>query len=386
MKRNWIAALLGVMGLGLIGYASVSGRNQSGFAPELLASEAGTTPGVLEGEPPPLFESHGEIPLSGATLAGAPQEAAPAAPSNPMFQRLDPDHWVVQAVQQTFPDGLGDPITGELPRGLTRYELAVTLARVFERLPERPTDTGLELSQLAMLEKLGEEFRKELGVLGVDVDQVKTKVDALTTRVAKVEGKVDGHARRVARLEGQVLALTAKLNVAAKQRTQLAKRVDAADAERAELAEKGKSMGEVVSRLVVKSAVAGAQAKAGDTAKVTELAERVASLERRSNEVASHEDIGAGRVGERLKRLERLVLKVYRERGQGGNVDEAQVQRLRKGMAELGRRLATLKQSARASGGAAKVDPDALQEVKGLMKQFFVSFDQRLERVERRRM
>ena len=133
------------------------------------------------------------------------------------FKDVPNDHWSYAAIEKLTSLNpkvfIGDPdgmFRGK--RNLTRYEMAVIIARLLENIdatyarkgavrdnpPVQPPDLSEyvkrgELAGLSSkadvdsLRKLTGEFQTELGTLGVDVDGVKKRLDALDGRVKKIE-------------------------------------------------------------------------------------------------------------------------------------------------------------------------------------------------------
>ncbi len=139
------------------------------------------------------------------------------------FTDVPSEHWAYDAVEslqakgilQGYPDG-----TFQGKRTMSRYELATVIARLLQQMPEPqdlskyitkqemaeaiakiPTGGGgtpaiQDLSNLATkddvaaIRKLVEGFKDELQSLGVDVDQVKRDLNALTARVDAIEAEM----------------------------------------------------------------------------------------------------------------------------------------------------------------------------------------------------
>lgn len=388
MKRNWIAGGLGAMGLVLIGYAGLSGPDPLAEAPRepvtLLPGSANYYQDDLAGEVP-LFESVEPVPAA---------ELAQRMPANDIdpFSSIPADHWILQAMHDVFPSA--DPShSGEVPQEVTRYELAVALAKAFEAYDRGHGEAPDDLSKLALMEKLGQELRKELAMLGVDSDRVARQLEELTGRVGKNESTLAQHAGRLGALEKQLAGLQAKLSTQEVATKSLQEQVETGAGERAQLTERNQAVSQVVSRLVVKTSVA--QARLGDLQEklesqvqaagkvlppmaTTELAARVTALEESKTTAAP-----AGTSSElvqRLKRLERLVVRVYDQSGEGTNMSAArELMDVKRSLGRLAARVATIDQ---AGGGGPKTEK-ALGDVKVLLKDFFTDFSERLGRVER---
>lgn len=110
------------------------------------------------------------------------------------FADVPTHHWAYHAIDELqqhqivvgYPDGY---FKGNRP--LTRYEFAVALNRLWEKV--EPAEQGEHPSQWATPEdlenvkKLVEEFKDELASLGMKVDEVQKDLAALTARVGAVE-------------------------------------------------------------------------------------------------------------------------------------------------------------------------------------------------------
>lgn len=392
MRRNWLAGCLGALGLMLIGYAGLSDPDPSSIERDLplLSSLPESTLGETAGEVP-LFESS----LVEAAPVAYQEEPRGDAPRAGSFATVAPDHWVVQALRDVYPgEGGGAP---ELPQNVTRYELAVALARTFEYYGSSQAPQ-IDLGRLALLEKAGQELREELSLLGVDRNQMKVQIEALTGRLGNVEGTLAQQGTRIAALEKQLQRLRSEVQSHGREQVQLASRVEVGEGERAKLQKKTKAMSEVTGRLVVKTSVAQARlgemqkklAEAGEGAgerrapssrAVAALARRVASLERGS---AGGQKPLQGALSDRLKRLERLVVRVYNRKaeaqGKASGADPSQLDAVRRSIGQLARRIESVEGQ---RGGLESMDDKAMGEVKTLLKDFFNDFSHRLKSVEK---
>lgn len=145
-----------------------------------------------------------------AVAATAPAVVSPLmAPSahaqdRAEFPEVPRDHWAYAALQKLAAAGVleGYPPTGEFrgQRAMTRYEFAVAIARILDRIPNGGGDTTALTSRLDALEArpvpdvtraqvndliaaLQREFRDELARLGGRVDTLETRVGNLENRV-----------------------------------------------------------------------------------------------------------------------------------------------------------------------------------------------------------
>lgn len=101
------------------------------------------------------------------------------------FADINKDHWAYDAVTQLAAKGVlkgyaNGKFRGEKP--LTRYEMAMVLAKLLEKLP---TNKGrLNTSDFKTIERLTIEFSEELSLLGV-------KVQALEEELKSIRGELD---------------------------------------------------------------------------------------------------------------------------------------------------------------------------------------------------
>lgn len=152
---------------------------------------------------------------SAATVAAVLLTGVPAgAQSSGPFQDVPADHWAYESVDKLQKAGIviGYPDkTYGGKRSMTRYEFAVAIARLLDKMTTAPTvdltpyvlrtelDQYAKKSDLAglatkaevdELRKLLREFETELTTLGVDLDAVKKRVDALEGRVKAIENEL----------------------------------------------------------------------------------------------------------------------------------------------------------------------------------------------------
>jgi len=114
--------------------------------------------------------------------------------ANP-FVDVPLNHWAYDAVQSLaakgviigYPDG-----TFGGNRALTRYEFAQALARTLGYMEQYVDEAGLASEEdIAMLEKLVQEFADELKMLGVTVDDLKAALGENTQAIRALEARVD---------------------------------------------------------------------------------------------------------------------------------------------------------------------------------------------------
>lgn len=152
--------------------------------------------------------------IAAAGLAFGSTVPAFAQASGP-FADVPTDHWAYSAVDRLQKAGIviGYPDqTYGGKRSMTRYEFAVAIARLLDRIENRQQGGGITQEQLNQalapyalksdlaglarqdqvndLRRLVETFQTELTTLGVDLDAVKRRLDALEGRVKAIENEL----------------------------------------------------------------------------------------------------------------------------------------------------------------------------------------------------
>jgi hypothetical protein len=84
-------------------------------------------------------------------------------------------------------------------------------------------------------------------------------------------------------------------------------------------------------------------------------------------------------MADRLKRLERLVVRVYNRKAKARGADGVDLERVRRSIGQLARRLETVE----SQRGSRVKEKQAMGEVKGLLKTFFNDFSRRMQKVEK---
>jgi len=126
--------------------------------------------------------------LLAASFAGAALTVSGPASATP-FSDVPANHWAYQYIQSLAADGLIDGYPDGLFKGdrpLTRYEMAVVIARVIAKLQENvkpaPPYTGPSKADLEKLQKLIDALKDELDSLGVRVTNVEDSLSSLDKR------------------------------------------------------------------------------------------------------------------------------------------------------------------------------------------------------------
>src|SRR5581483_5374764 len=133
------------------------------------------------------------LPYLGASLSAlALAWSAPAKAQQDAFKDLDRNHWAYEAVNDLAQKGIliGYPngyFYGK--RTLTRYEFAVALERMLNKLPQilppgPPGPVNITREEFDELRRLVNEFRNELTALGTDVRALRARLDQLAADVA----------------------------------------------------------------------------------------------------------------------------------------------------------------------------------------------------------
>jgi len=155
--------------------------------------------------------------FASVAAVGLTLSAAPVFAQGGPFADVPTDHWAYASVDKLQKKGIviGYPDhTYGGKRAMTRYEFAVAIARLLEQLNTVQAPPPPDLSNyvtkdqlnnyalksdlagfatkddVAQLRKLVSEFQTELTTLGVDIDAVKKRLDALEGRVSKIEDEL----------------------------------------------------------------------------------------------------------------------------------------------------------------------------------------------------
>jgi hypothetical protein len=119
--------------------------------------------------------------LAVSLCAGVGRGVATATP----FSDVPANHWAYQYIQSLAADGIIDGYPDGMFKGdrpLTRYEMAVVVARVIAKLQENQGSKGPSKEDLDKLQKLIDALKDELDALGVRVTNLEDSLDALEQR------------------------------------------------------------------------------------------------------------------------------------------------------------------------------------------------------------
>ena len=275
------------------------------------------------------------------------------------FSPVKEDSWVRHAVAELASEELPD-LEGDITRNkpVTRYELAVIIARVIEKLQGGNSSQVVEtsLAKVAILEKLSLEFRKELDILGVSGRRFNARLSSVEQKVGSLDRSVDILTSAVAKVEKKTKTISHdskesvnKVNMV-KGDIELLQDMVAQQNSQVEKGDKQiKNLGDIVSRLLVKVAL--------NDARLQDVTPDGVEKSRR--------DLGA---------IARAVSGLQKKMDGISAQSLAQDQRLD----AFSRKIELRPQ--------AQIPAEALSEVKGLLKEFFTSYETRLRTVERKAM
>jgi len=120
------------------------------------------------------------LALCAVTFAFAALLCAEAAP----FNDVPKDHWAYDAIDKLVQNGYMDGFADETFRGrkvITRYDMALTLAKILTKVEDVETSGGvISPKDAELIKSLATEFRDELNSLGI-------KVNAMDQRVTELE-------------------------------------------------------------------------------------------------------------------------------------------------------------------------------------------------------
>jgi len=140
------------------------------------------------------------------------QAAAPATvPTDPAFQDVKPGHWAYDALQKLAAAGVleGYPPTGNYigQRPMTRYEFAVAIARLLDRI-QVPVSAGTSYNDTELRNRITTLEGRPLP--DVTRAQVQELIDALKREfqddIARIDGKVTALDQRMSAVEARVPA------------------------------------------------------------------------------------------------------------------------------------------------------------------------------------
>lgn len=393
MTRITRKALVGSVAVVLLTTALVG---LSGFAPP----DAGTS--APSGTA--LFANDRSTAVSSVVAAegGTP----PSESGADSFAPVEEQSWALRAVRDLAGaemPGLEGELDADTP--VTRYELAVVLARILEKLQGAGKVIEGPLAKVATLEKLTTEFRAELDMLGVQQTRFTARLAKVEGAVAALDGKVAGLGRTVNGLSASVAEARTAGETAVQQAGEardaaqrLAERVADVDGRLAEDEAQLQKLGEVVSRVMVKVALADARlqnlvpADAEDGRRdLGALARAVKQVQGKIDEMEQLRAAEAQRVDTLSASLEKVAdARAVARPAASPRVDDDRLVLLTDAVSRLTKRLDVTQNELDhiKSGGfkvtGAAVSPKALGEVKELLKSFLTAYEARLVKVEQR--
>ena len=274
-----------------------------------------------------------------------------------VFQQVSEDSWVRHAVAGLASEELPD-LESDLARNkpVTRYELAVIIARVIEKLQNQNDGDVVEASypKVAMLEKLSIEFRQELDILGVSgrrfnarLSTVELKVTSMDRSLRVLGQQIDevGQESRQVSAESRKTVETAH---AAQSEVELLSDMVRQQNMQVESSDKQlRNMGKIISRLLVKVAL--------NDARIKNVTPEGAQKSRR--------DIGA--LAKAVSGMQKKV-----------SVIDGRTMACDQRVDAMSRTIV--------NRPAPQVSTKALAGIKGLLKDFFTSYETRLRTVEQK--
>jgi len=160
------------------------------------------------------------LPLSALVFTAGIAIGAP-------FKDVPTSHWAYDAIHKLSASGVFQGVTPEKfagNKGVSRYELAMTTARLLARVEqvmqnEDGTSKLVTKEDLASIENLQKEFSEELASLGIrtgkleeDLAKAKEDVSLLKTDVKDIKEKIDGGVDEKVKIAGDILIRHSNLN------------------------------------------------------------------------------------------------------------------------------------------------------------------------------
>jgi len=331
------------------------------------------------------------------------QAADGPAGAKDSFTPVAKDAWAYKAVQDLAADelpSLEEELDGKKP--VTRYELAVILARVLEKLQGASKVIEGPLAKVATLEKLANEFRSELDMLGVKGAQFATRLSKVEAHLKDVDGAAQAAKKEAAAATECGKKAEERAEAAAASVEKLERTVASYDEKLATSEQRLRKLSDIMSRLLVKVALNDSRIKdlspaeaAKDRRDFGTMARAIQGLQKKVDEIENERKTETQRVDTLSRSIDRLAAAPAAPAeaapaAAGGDADATRVRvltqlvgRLRMRIDETSASVEELKQQPQTR---AAVSPKALSEVKGLLKGFFTEYEQRLGKVERRVM
>ena len=316
------------------------------------------------------------------------------------FAPVKKDEWAYRAVKDLAADELPnieDELENQKP--VSRYELAVILARVLEKL-QGAGNKAIEgpLAKVALLEKLSKEFRTELEILGVAQARFTTQLKKLEKRMGQYDKKLSSLDKNTKKALSQSKVAKAKAVSANDTVAKLEKTIASYDEKLVTSEKRLRKLSDIMSRLLVKVALNDSRIKdlkprdaKSERRELGSIARAIQGLQRKMSKM----ELASKTSNQRVDTLSRTIDKVSTKYSAPTNrrtkdVSPTRVRvltqlvgKLRKRIDDTHREVTKMKSS---PSPRARVSPKALAEVKGLLKGFFNSYESRLNKVERKMM
>ncbi|MBI4869411.1 MAG: hypothetical protein HY816_20925 [Candidatus Wallbacteria bacterium] len=172
-----------------------------------------------------------------------------------LMQVVPSDHWIYPALRELGGEGnipMAQGLSGSKP--VTRFEMAVLLSRIMEKLEAAGGPGKLSAEKVAVLDKLAREFRTDLDAIGSDINSMKSRIDELAK---KIENGTPGNGALVKQVfdaNQKLDAVTGKSKDQDQKLDWLTNKVTVQSGQIAEGQKQIKVYAEVLAKLLVKTA------------------------------------------------------------------------------------------------------------------------------------
>ncbi len=216
-------------------------------------------------------------------------QSASKHPGNSLVDEVPSGHWAYPALSRLQQGELASRSLLPGPNGkkpVTRFEMAVLLSRMIEKLDDASTNAKLPWDKLELLDKLYKEFRGDINNLGADMGNMRSRLDQLAKKLEEEgqNGNMNG------KLVKQVFDATQKVDAMASSVKKQDQRLRSISAK---LKNQNKSFGETQEKLKVFSEV------------LAKVLVKMARLEKDSTEKEAPQVAGFSR--KNLKQLKGLL-------------------------------------------------------------------------------
>ncbi len=124
------------------------------------------------------------------TMPVAAQDSV-SAPAGGVFRDVPRDHWAFPAVEKLAREGLMEGFPDGTFKGkkvVTRYDMAVVIAKVLDRVGQvRASGGSLTPEETLTVNRLTNEFKAELDLLGVRVDSLERRIGSMERKTQELD-------------------------------------------------------------------------------------------------------------------------------------------------------------------------------------------------------